>query len=142
MVHLVDEGSQFDAPIDKIWKFLGSPPDHQNSHPEHRNLQAKPVSENVVLVSWEQDFDAQTVKVVNRVTMEPPLGFVVEMLEGPLAGSKFFNIYTPKGDHTDVLIVGEFKSPSLAESQIEPVVRQNFERAFAQDYEALKHYSP
>jgi hypothetical protein len=41
-----------------------------------------------------------------------PLGLVVEALEGPIAGSKFFNYYTPKGNKTGVTVIGDFKSPS------------------------------
>jgi hypothetical protein len=141
MVHLVDEGSQFDASIDMIWKFLGSPMDHQASHPQHKNMQAKPLAEDVLQVSWEQEMSGKPVKVVNRVTMIPPVGMVIEMVEGPLAGSKFFNYYTPKGARTAVTIVGDFRSPMLPESQIEPVVRQNFDHVFAQDSAALKQFS-
>ena len=140
MPHIVDEGSHFEVPIDTIWKFLNSPADHGASHAEHRNTQAKPLGENSVQVSWEQDMGGKPVKVVNRITMFPPVGFAVESLEGPLAGSKFFNFYTPKGPKTAVTIVGDFKSPMLPESQIESVVRENFEHVFTQDSAALKAF--
>ncbi len=141
MVHIVDEGSQFDATVETIWRFLRSPSDHGTSHPEHRNMQATPLSENAAQVSWEQDVAGKSVRVVNRVTAFPPLGSMIEMVEGPLAGSKFFNYYTPKGAKTGVTIVGEFQSPVLPESQIEPMVRENFERVFVQDTAALKKFS-
>ena len=141
MVHLVDEGSQFDASLETIWKYLASPDDHGEAHSDHRNQQSKPLAENVVQVSWEQDVGGKPVKVVNRVTMLPPVGVAIEMLEGPLAGSKFFNFYTPKGAKTGVTIVGEFRSPMLPDSQIEAIVRQNFEHVFNQDTAALKKFA-
>jgi hypothetical protein len=140
MVHIVDEGSQFDHPVDVIWKFLQAP-DHGTSHPEHKNPQVRPLGETQAQVSWEQDLQGKSVKVVNRITMFPPVGMVIEQVEGPLAGSKFFSFYTPKGAKTGVTVVGDFKSPVLPESQLEPVVRENFERVFAQDTAALKRFS-
>lgn len=140
MAHIVDEGSHFDVPVETIWRFLQSP-DHGTSHPEHRNPQAKPLSETSAQVSWEQELEGRTVKVVNRITMFPPLGIVVEQTEGPLAGSKFFNFYTPKGSRTAVTIVGDFRSPTVPEAQLEAIVRRNFEQVFAQDTAALKQFT-
>jgi hypothetical protein len=141
MVHLVDEGSQFDVPVETIWRFLQAPNEHGASHPDHKNLQAKPLGEGSVQVSWEQDLQGKPVKVVNRLTMFPPVGVVIEALEGPLAGSKFFNLYTPKGGKTGVTVVGEFRSPVIPEAQLEALVRQNFERVFTEDTAALKKFA-
>jgi hypothetical protein len=140
MVHLSDEGSEFDAPIEKIWQFLQAPEDHARSHTEHKNQQAQPVGDASVRVSWEQDMDGKEVKVVNRITMFPPLGVAIEVLEGPLAGSKFFNFYTPKGGKTAVTIVGNFVSPTVPETHLEPMVRKNLEHVFAQDSAAIKKF--
>jgi Polyketide cyclase / dehydrase and lipid transport len=142
MVHIVDEGSQFEVPVDTIWRFLQSPDDHGASHPEHKNMQMKPLGEGSVQVSWEEEMQGRPVKVVNRITMFPPVGIAIEMVEGPLAGSKFFNYYTPKGSKTGVTVVGEFKSPSMPEGQLEPLVRKNFEHVFTQDTAALKRFTP
>jgi hypothetical protein len=141
MVHIVDEGSHFDVPLETIWKFLQAPDDHGRSHPEHRNTVMKPLNESSVQVSWDQDMMGKPVKVVNRVTMFPPLGIVIEQIEGPLAGSKFFNYYTPRGAKTAVTVVGDFRSPMMPEAQLEPMVRQNFEHVFEQDTAALRKFS-
>lgn len=139
MVHLVDEGSHFDAPVEMVWKFVQSG-DHGSSHRDHENPQMKPLSENSAQVSWEQDMMGQRVKVVNRVTHHAPLGFTVEVLEGPIAGSKFYQFYTPKGPKTGVTIVGEFTSKMIPENQIEAVVRKNFQQVFDEDTAALKKF--
>lgn len=140
MVHVVDEGSEFDAPIATIWKYLQSQL-HGETHVEHENPQMKPLSETSVQSSWEQDMNGNKVKVVSRVTSYPPVGIAIETIEGPLAGSKFFNFYTPKGAKTGVTIVGDFKSPSVPEAQLEMMVRKNFEHVFSQDTAALKKFN-
>ncbi|MCI4321116.1 MAG: SRPBCC family protein [Thermoplasmata archaeon] len=141
MVHIVDEGGEFDAPLETVWRFIQSQDDHGESHPEHQNAQMKPLTETTVQVSWEQDMEGKKVKVVNRLTMLPPVGLAIEQLEGPLAGSKFFNYYTPKGAKTGVTIVGDFKSPSVPEAHLEPMVRKNFEHVFSQDTASLRKFT-
>ena len=70
MVHIRDEGSQFDAPIHVIWKYL-SGPEHGDAHKNNRNQQAKPVGENTVLVTMEQNMGGQWVKAANRIEELP-----------------------------------------------------------------------
>jgi hypothetical protein len=140
MVHIVDEGSHFEVPVETIWRFLQSPEDHGRSHPDRRNMQMKVLGETSVQVSWEQEAQGKTVKVVNRVTTFPPLGMMIEQVEGPIAGSKFFNYYTPKGGRTGVTIVGDFHSPMVPEAQLEAVVRKNFAQVFAEDTAALQRF--
>ena len=141
MVHVVDEGSEFDAPIETIWAFLQSPADHGASHPERTHAEATPLGESTTMVSWEQDMNGKKVKVVSRVTAIPPLGLVVEQLEGPMAGSKAFTYYIPRGAKTGVTVVGEFKSPVVPEAQLEPMVRKGLANAFAQDSASLKTFA-
>ena len=140
MVHIVDEGGEFDAPIETIWKFLNSPEDHGASHVEHKNAEAKPVAESMMQVSWEQDMNGKNVKVVNRVTAIAPVGLAIEMIEGPMAGSKFFNYYTPKGNKTAVTIVGDFVMQGMPAAQVEQMARKNFAHVFEQDTAALKKF--
>lgn len=141
MVHIIDEGGHFDATVETIWKYLQSPSDHGPSHPDHMNVEVKPLSENSAQVSWDQQVQGEKVRVVNRVTNHAPLGFTVEVLEGPIGGSKFFQFYTPKGARTGVTVVGEFTSKMLPENQIEPLVRKNFEQVFTEDTASLKKFS-
>jgi hypothetical protein len=63
------------------------------------------------------------------------------MLEGPMAGSKFFNYYTAKGGKTEVTVVGEFVSTQLPQAQIESTVHQILEHMFEEDKVALKEFS-
>ena len=138
MAFIKDEGSQFDAPIDTIWKFLTSPEEHGKAHKGARNVQRSQVNENTVLVSREQDMGGKWVKVAIRVVAHPPVGSAIEMVEGPMAGSKWFNFYEPKGGKTAVTVVGEFKSPTIPPNQLEPAVRAFMEQSFNEDNAALR----
>ena len=137
MVHIKDEGSHFDAPIDLVWKYNQSAEEHGRSH-HHRNAAMKALSENQVVVSWEQDIEGKPVRTAMRLTILPPTGMAVELLEGPMAGSKFFNYYTPKGDRTEVTVVGDFTSKQIPPEKLASVVMHFLEGSFDEDNEALR----
>jgi len=137
MVHIKDEGSHFDAPLDVVWKYNQSPDDHNRAH-KHRNSEMKPISENQFQVSWEQEIEGKWVKISNRMTTLPPTGLAIEVLDGPLAGSKFFNYYTPKGNKTEVTIVGEFTSKMIPEAQLHQTVLKFLQEAFESDNSAIQ----
>ncbi len=141
MVHIKDEGSQFDAPLDVVWKYIQSETDHGSAHTGRRNFQRKPVGETAVELSWEQEMDGKWVKTANRLTFLPPLGFVVEPLEGPLAGSKFVNYYTPKGNKTEVTVVGEWTSKTIPPAMLEKAVWANLEKVFHEDTAGIKQFA-
>lgn len=137
MVHIKDEGSQFDAPIETVWKFLQAD-DHGRSHRTTRNQQMKPLSETSFVLSMEQDMNGQWVKVANRITVFPPVAMSIEVLEGPLAGSKIINVYTPKGNRTGIDVYGDFTSSQIPATQLEPAVRANLEMLFNEDSAAIR----
>ncbi len=140
MVHVKDEGSHFEAPIETLWKFLQAET-HDESHAKStRNRHVKPLGENMVLITEEANMNGQWVKVANRITMFPPLGTVVEVLEGPMAGSKLANLYTPKGAKTQIDVYGEFTSAQIPAAQLEHAVRANLEAVFNDDTAALKEF--
>ena len=138
MVHIEDLGSQFDAPIDVVWKFLQSEEDHGESHSNRRNVQGSMDPEGGMRVSWEQNVQGNWVKVVNRVTMFPPLATMVHSIEGPLAGSKFLMYYKPNGPKTGVNVVGDFHSKMIPPAQLESMVLASLEEAYNDDNKALR----
>jgi len=137
MVHIKDEGSSFDAPVEIIWKYLQAPEDHTRTH-KNRNFTSKPVGEGSMELSWEANMAGNWVPMRTRVTPFPPLGVAVEILEGPMGGSKFFNIYTPKGAKTGITVVGEFTSKVIPAGQLEPTVRGFLEQVYNEDAAALR----
>jgi hypothetical protein len=140
MVHIKDEGSHFDAPLETVWKFVQAPAAHGDSH-HQRNAQMKPISENSFMVSWEQDMDGKSAKMAQRVTILPPVGMAIEVTEGPLTGSKFFNYYVGKGNTTEVVVVGEFTDPHIPPAQLTQTVHGMLEMIFKQDNEAIKAFA-
>lgn len=136
MVHVKDEGSHFDAPIDVVWKFNQSSEEHGRAH-HQKNGSMKPVTENQFIVSWDQEIRGKTVHMSNRITILPPTGMAIEVLEGPMAGSKFFNYYTAKGNRTEVTVVGEFTSKVIPEAQLQGAVMGFLEEAFQDDNAAI-----
>jgi hypothetical protein len=142
MVHIKDEGSHFDVPLETVWKYLGAPEDHRESHKSSRNTSVKPINETSFVLSSEQNMDGKWVKVASRITLLPPLGMAIEVLEGPLAGSKMMNVYTPKGAKTGIDVYGEFTSAQIPAAQLEHAVRANLETVFSEDAAALKAFGP
>jgi hypothetical protein len=138
MVHIEDMGSHFDAPIETVWKFIDSPPDHGSSHSDRRNVKAEPDGENRMKLSWEQNMQGNWVKVANHVTMFPPVAMLVHSVEGPLAGSKFLMYYSPKGAKTMVSVVGDFQSKVIPPAQLEQTVMASLETAFNEDQAGIR----
>lgn len=140
MVHIKDEGSYFEAPLDMVWKYVQSEQEHGESHKGRRNFSRKEIGPNTVELSWEQEIDGKWVRSANRLTMLPPVGFSVEPLEGPLAGSKFYNYYTPRGNRTEVTVVGEYTSKVIPAAQLEQAVMANNEKVYKEDSEGLRAF--
>ena len=140
MVHIEDMGSQFDVPIDVLWKFIQSS-DHNTSHTGQRNHQAVAEGEMAMRTSWEQDVGGHWVKVENRLMLLPPVAMIIESLQGPLAGSRFIFYYRPDGPKTVVNAVGDFQSKMIPSGQLEAAVLGSFEQAFTDDNKALKAFA-
>jgi len=138
MVHIEDLGSQFEAPIETVWKFIESENEHGRSHANRRNAKGEPEPGGSMRLSWEQNVQGNWVKVVNRVTVFPPVAMLVHSLEGPLAGSKFLMYYRPNGNRTGVSVVGDFHSAMIPPAQLEPMVLASLEEAFNEDNAALR----
>lgn len=139
MVFIEDSGSFFEAPLDRIWKLAEAHNKELNKiHPAMKNSKSEMIGENSSIVSYESDVQGQTIKSRIKITMYYPLGMAFEMLEGPLAGSKFFNYYIPKGNRTGVTVVGEFKSPVMSDEMTKQTVLSFLEHGFSEDVAYLK----
>jgi hypothetical protein len=142
MVRISDEEkSQFDAPLDVVWKYLQHPEAHGTAHQGARNRSMKPLSDTSFVVSWEQNMNGNWVKVSNKITVFPPLGMAAEALEGPLAGSRMFTVYTPRGSKTEVAVYGDMQSAMLPPAQLEPMVRTAWENAFNEDAAGIRAFA-
>ena len=131
---MIDEGSVFDAPIEKIWKYMSSE-DHK--HPSFKNV-VRELTGNTVVITSERTFMGKPVKVKIKHTLYPPFGYVSEHIEGPTAGSRSFLYYTPKGNKTGVTIVGDFMISGLDEKATRDAVLAQMQVTFDEDNTNLK----
>lgn len=136
MVFYHDDAGEFEAPLDLVWAYFRSPGDHRTAH-GHRHSRLESLTETCFLATWEQEFAGRSVEFQMRGTEFPPLGFAYEVLRGPFAGSKFFNYYRPRGPRTGVTLVGEFRSLTLPDGELEAAVRAFFDTEFEQDRAGL-----
>ena len=133
MVHIVDEGSEFDMPLEKLWEYLPS-----ESHRHSAKVISREVQGNVITLTSERDVDGKSVRSKLRLTMYPPLGVAQEHLEGPTAGSKVFSFYTRKGNKTAITVVGEYKMAGASDEAAKKAVMQMLERSFNEDVATIK----
>lgn len=133
MVYIVDEGSELDMPLEKLWEYLPS-----ESHKHSAKVMSREVQGNVVTLTSERDVDGKAVRSKLRMTMYPPLGVAQEHLEGPTAGSKVFTFYTRKGNKTAITVVGEYKMAGASDEAAKKAVMQMLERSFNEDLATIK----
>lgn len=131
MVFIKDEGGYFKAPLDKVWKLVQL---HSTElikiHKGVKNPITETLSETSEITTWD---DENGGKIKARLEVFAPIGLAIEILEGPFAGSKFFNYYTPRGDTTGITVVGEFKSPSMSDEELKEAVTAFLEQGFNED---------
>jgi hypothetical protein len=137
MVFVLDSDGVFDVPIDEVWAFVGSGDHHSHAH-RHAHFTRERLGERSGRYSWEQPFDGAPTRFTMRWTSFHPVGVAYDVLEGPLAGSKFFLYYVPLGDRTGVTVVGEFVSPTLPAGAIAAAVDRFFATEFEQDHAAMR----
>ena len=135
MVFIFDEGSRFKAPLDKVWKLNES--EGQHSHPSLRNSKGEMQGDHLILTYETKMKDGTWAKHKTRSTAFPPVGIVLETIEGPMAGSKSFQFYTPKGNETAVTVVGEFVSKGVPEGDLKNAVMAFLGTVFDEDQKNL-----
>jgi hypothetical protein len=135
MVFIFDDGSRFKASLDKVWKLNASEGAH--NHPSLQNQKADQQGEHVILTYETAMPDGKSVKHKVRTTAFPPLGIMFETLEGPMAGSRSFQYYTPRGNETGVTVVGEFTSKMIPEADLKKAVMGFLETVFNEDQKNL-----
>jgi len=136
VVYILDEGSVFDAPIDRIWKYL---PSDEHRHNSLKLISREMANSNTVVITAERNIMGKTVRTKIKNTLYPPFGFVQEHLEGPTAGSKAFVYYVPKGNKTGITIVGDFVLSGMNEKTTRDAVMAQLQVTFDEDNANLKN---
>ncbi len=120
--------------IDKIWKYLQS---EEHRHPSIKMVNREVIGNTVVITS-ERNIMGKVALTKIKNTLYPPFGLVQEHLEGPLAGSKAFQYYTPKGDKTGITVVGDFVIKGLDDKATREAVLAQAQITFDEDNANLK----
>ena len=141
MVHVKDDGV-FDAPIDRIWKFLmdESPTAHH-----HRSIRGMTtVRQEGPKVTQEIEFlnpDGKTTrKETWRFFFNPPTGFEMESLSGASKGTKYAHRYTPAGNKTRVEVEGDFVIQGMDEAATRAAALGFLAEVFDEDQRTLQRY--
>src|SRR5580693_7405386 len=116
MVFIIDDGSEFKATREKIWRYNQAESGHV--HPSMQNTQVSQEGGSMLLTYETVSPNGSTERRRTRITPLPPVGSFVEEIEGRFAGSKYINFYVPKGDKTEIRVVGEFTSPTIPEDKL------------------------
>ncbi len=106
-------------------------------HPSLRNQTQEMDGEHPVLVYESQMPDGSWAKHKVRLSLFPPTGVAFETLEGPLAGSKSFQFYSPKGNETGIAVVGNWISNGAPDEVIRQGVIAFLDTVFKEDQENL-----
>lgn len=138
MVYLKDEGSEFDAPIDFVWKYIFGGEAHDGAHKTTRNSKFKKVSDITIEYASERYLRGKWAPDRLRISMFPPISVVTEWLEGVLAGSKLVYVYTPHGTKTGIDVYGEFTSKTLSPDEVEAAAREFLESEYGADAPSIK----
>ncbi len=138
MTFIQDSGSDFEAPLEMVWKLAEDHVEQGNKiHPNTRNNKTEIIGETSFINSWEQDDEnSQTIRMKVKGTTYYPLGIAFEILEGPFADSKYFVYYfllDNDNSKTGVTVVGDFKSNVIPEEQIKLTVLSFLEKVFSED---------
>ena len=136
MVYILDEGSAFDAPIDKVWTYLKS---DEHRHDSLKMISREMASSNAVVITVERNLMGKTVRSKIKNTLYPPFGFVQEHLEGPTAGSRAFVYYIPKGNKTGVSVVGDYVVSGADEKTTKDAIMAQLQVSFDEDNANLKN---
>ena len=141
MVHVKDEGV-FDAPIDRIWKFLTDP--SATAH-HHRAIRAMTtIKQEGPAITQQVEFlnpdGTTTRKETWRFVFNPPKGFEMEALAGASKGTKYTHRYTPAGSKTRVEVEGDFVMQGMDDAATRTAALGFLAEVFDEDQAALQRY--
>ncbi len=139
MVHVRDDGV-FDAPIDRLWKYVNDNNAHQHGAFQITKVlkqKGNAMTIEAKLANTKGGFDVEKL----LMTVNPPKGFDLEYLSGAMKGTKHTHTYTPMGDKTKVVVEGEFTGPpGMTENAVKKAALDYFAMAFQEDNAALRKY--
>jgi hypothetical protein len=141
MAHVKDDGV-FDAPLDKIWKFLQDETPGTHTHQSIRGM--KTLEQKGSSATQEMEFlnpdGKSTRKETWRFTFNPPQGFEMECLAGVSKGTRYAHRYTSMGNRTRVDVDGEFHIQGMDDASTRQAALGFLSVVFEEDQSNLKRY--
>lgn len=139
MVFVKDDVSEYAFPLEKIWKYWQT---HKINDHKCVSNPSWAVIENGFISTYEYHQEGVVVKIKFKGTFYPPLGIMMEYLEGStLAGSRVFQYFIPNGGKTRVVVVGDVVFPKdMPPDKMQSVavaLDAMGEKMFQEDSEAL-----
>jgi hypothetical protein len=138
MVHVIDDGV-FDAPVEKVWKYINDPNFHQHSAVKFTKVLEQ--SGNSMTVEVEaKNSDGSSRRETWKMTMNPPQSHHTEVLAGSMKGSSYTHTYTPMADKTKVVVEGDFSAQGMDDASTKKAVLGMWDMVFNEDNTNLKNY--
>ena len=139
MVKVWDDGI-FDAPIDKVWKYVNDGMLHQHKAFKVSKVVEQKGNQMTVGADVGNPGGKGSHKETWKFVYNPPKGFDMEYLSGPMKGSKHTHTYTPMGNRTKVEVNGDFRAEGMDDATTKKAVLAFFSEAFEEDTAALRKY--
>lgn len=134
MVKVSDDGV-FPVSRDKVWRLIEAHGTNlQEVHPSVKSV--KPLDKEMTTFEQTREINGQTVKMVIKITPNPPDKLTLEFLEGPMTG-KIINTYTEVSGGTRVVSECDMRSSIMDDTQLEGAIRQTLNSGFEDDLRYL-----
>jgi len=140
VVYFREEGTIYDVPVDVLWEFMnweGHGAAHEKSGRAFHVLEEAP---HRVTVSHESFRGGEWRKVTSRVVAFPPLGRLVEEIDGLYKGTQMVFLYTPVGERTRLDIIARFASEALPVDVLERHMVDSLRCAGVEDEPYLQEF--
>lgn len=143
LTYVEDRGAVYNAPLEVVWDFMEKDETfHPKAHTSDvRNFNAKELSDNTILLSYQEKRDGRWQKRVCRMTTIRPAVRVQEDLVGPYAGSMTIFLYTPRGKQTLVDVFSYSRSSELTPAQIKRHRKKVWSKAYAEDLPYFRRFA-
>ena len=135
-----DEIATFDAPPEKIFRYMSSGGHPHQAFKSHRLVG---ITENEVTVAAEIfNPDGTTFTTTIKHKLNPPVGVETTMTDGPFDGARFVHSYTPMGARTRIDLEGDFPAlPGMTEEDELKMIDGFFTMVFNEDTDTIRTWS-
>jgi ligand-binding SRPBCC domain-containing protein len=138
LVRVSDEGV-FDAPLEKIWRYLNDDKSHTHGSVKFTRIIEQSDKGMTAEVDAKRP-DGSWYKENWKMSFNPPKSFDIEILSGPMKGTKHTHTYTPMGNKTKVLVEGEFVAQGMDDASVKRAALGMLEQVFNEDTANLRNY--